>query len=129
MKIFENYAARYDRTREEDMSVQEYLDLCKRDPMAYSTAAERMLKAIGEPELLDTRHDPNAVGVRGGECLGNPVHRVVIGESDGGESCRLRRCYHGGRRLGAIGRSRVGMQVDMRPLGPGSAGRCSTHFV
>jgi len=58
MKIFENYAARYDRTREEDMSVQEYLDLCKRDPMAYSTAAERMLKAIGEPELLDTRHDP-----------------------------------------------------------------------
>ena len=78
---------------------------------------------------LDTRHDPNAVGVRGGECLGNPVHRVVIGESDGGESCRLRRCYHGGRRLGAIGRSRVGMQVDMRPLGPGSAGRCSTHFV
>jgi len=58
MKIFENYAARYDRTREEDMSVQEYLDLCKRDPMAYATAAERMLKAIGEPELLDTRHDP-----------------------------------------------------------------------
>jgi serine protein kinase len=40
------------------MSVQEYLDLCKRDRMAYATAAERMLKAIGEPELLDTRHDP-----------------------------------------------------------------------
>jgi serine protein kinase len=58
MKIFENYAARYDRTREEEMSVQEYLDLCKRDRMAYATAAERMLKAIGEPELLDTRHDP-----------------------------------------------------------------------
>ncbi|SMP77838.1 PrkA family serine protein kinase [Noviherbaspirillum suwonense] len=58
MKIFENYAARYDRTREEEMSVQEYLDLCKRDRMVYATAAERMLKAIGEPELLDTRHDP-----------------------------------------------------------------------
>ena len=57
MKIFENYAARYDRTREEEMSVQEYLDLCKRDRMVYATAAERMLKAIGEPELLDTRHD------------------------------------------------------------------------
>ena len=58
MKIFENYAARYERTREEEMSVQEYLDLCKRDRMAYATAAERMLAAIGEPELLDTRHDP-----------------------------------------------------------------------
>lgn len=57
MKIFENYAARYDRTREEEMSVQEYLDLCKRERMVYATAAERMLKAIGEPELLDTRHD------------------------------------------------------------------------
>jgi serine protein kinase len=58
MKIFENYAARYDRTREEEMSVQEYLDLCKRDRMAYATAAERMLQAIGEPELVDTRFDP-----------------------------------------------------------------------
>ncbi len=46
------------RTREEEMSVQEYLDLCKRDRMAYATAAERMLAAIGEPELVDTRHDP-----------------------------------------------------------------------
>jgi len=58
MKIFENYAARYERTREEEMSVQEYLDLCKRDRMAYATAAERMLAAIGDPELVDTRHDP-----------------------------------------------------------------------
>jgi serine protein kinase len=58
MKIFENYAARYERTREEEMSVQEYLDLCKRDRMAYATASERMLQAIGEPELVDTRFDP-----------------------------------------------------------------------
>src|SRR6476659_6059438 len=58
MKIFENYAARYYRTREEEMSVQEYLDECRRNPLAYATAAERMLKAIGEPELVDTRNDP-----------------------------------------------------------------------
>ncbi len=58
MKIFENYAARYERTREEEYSLQEYLELCKRDKLAYATAAERMLAAIGEPELIDTRHDP-----------------------------------------------------------------------
>jgi serine protein kinase len=58
MKIFDNYAARYERTREEEFSLQEYLDLCKRDRLAYVSAAERMLQAIGEPELLDTRHDP-----------------------------------------------------------------------
>ena len=55
--IFSQYASRYDRTREEEYTVQEYLDICKREPAAYATAAERMLMAIGEPELVDTRHN------------------------------------------------------------------------
>ncbi|MDB5798284.1 MAG: PrkA family serine protein kinase [Paucimonas sp.] len=58
MKIFDKYASRYEKTREEEMSLQEYLELCKRDKLTYVSAAERMLAAIGEPELLDTRHDP-----------------------------------------------------------------------
>jgi serine protein kinase len=58
MKIFDNYSARYERTREEEYSLQEYLELCKHDRLAYATAAERILAAIGEPELIDTRHDP-----------------------------------------------------------------------
>jgi serine protein kinase len=57
MKIFDNYTARYERTREEEYSLQEYLELCKRDHLAYASAAERMLAAIGEPEMIDTRHD------------------------------------------------------------------------
>lgn len=57
MKIFENYASRYERTREEEYSLKEYLEICKRDRMAYASAAERMLQAIGEPALVDTRHD------------------------------------------------------------------------
>ena len=40
------------------MSLEEYLDLCKRDPLAYASPAERMLAAIGEPELVDSRNDP-----------------------------------------------------------------------
>src|SRR3954463_4903388 len=58
MTIFDNYAARYERTKEEEMSMKEYLDLCKKDRLTYASAPERMLAAIGEPELLDTRHDP-----------------------------------------------------------------------
>ena len=58
LKIFDNYAARYERTREEEFSLSEYLALCKKDPLVYATAAERMLAAIGEPEQVDTRHDP-----------------------------------------------------------------------
>ncbi|WP_420223659.1 PrkA family serine protein kinase [Pigmentiphaga litoralis] len=40
------------------MSLEDYLNLAKRDPMAYSSSAERMLAAIGEPEIVDTRNDP-----------------------------------------------------------------------
>ena len=58
MDVISNFAARYERTREEVLSLQEYLEICKREPMAYATAAERMLQAIGEPELVDTRNDP-----------------------------------------------------------------------
>jgi serine protein kinase len=58
MKVFDNYAARYERTREEEYSLSEYLELCKKDPLVYASAAERLLAAIGEPELVDTRHDP-----------------------------------------------------------------------
>ena len=57
MDVVRNFLARYEQTREEEMSLEEYLDLCKRDPLAYATAAERMLAAIGEPEVIDTRHD------------------------------------------------------------------------
>ncbi|PXX43084.1 PrkA family serine protein kinase [Undibacterium pigrum] len=57
MNIFDNYTARYERTREEEYSMQEYLDLCKKDRLVYASASERMLAAIGEPELVDTRHD------------------------------------------------------------------------
>jgi serine protein kinase len=55
--ILSHYASRYDKTREEEYTIQEYLEICKRDPAAYATASERMLAAIGEPELVDTRHD------------------------------------------------------------------------
>ncbi len=57
MNIFDNYTSRYEKTREEEYSMQEYLELCKKDRLAFATASERMLAAIGKPELLDTRHD------------------------------------------------------------------------
>lgn len=58
MSIFEKYQARYESVLEEEMSLQEYLNICKEDPTAYAIAAERMLKAVGEPELVDTSRDP-----------------------------------------------------------------------
>ena len=57
MSIFARYQSRYEALQEEELSVQEYLDVCKNDPTTYASVAERMLLAIGEPELVDTRSD------------------------------------------------------------------------
>ena len=58
MDAIGNHVARYARSREEEMSLDEYLAECKRNPLAYASAAERMLTAIGEPHMLDTRNEP-----------------------------------------------------------------------
>ncbi|WP_407305686.1 PrkA family serine protein kinase [Acinetobacter sp.] len=42
----------------EVMSLDAYLDLCKTDRMAYASAAERMVAAIGQPKVVDTSEDP-----------------------------------------------------------------------
>ena len=57
MDVISNFAARFERSREEELSIEDYLAECKRNPLAYATAAERMLKAIGEPQMVDTRND------------------------------------------------------------------------
>ena len=57
MSIFNHYRSRYEERKQEELTLQEYLNLCRDDPMAYASPAERMLAAIGEPELIDTRHD------------------------------------------------------------------------
>jgi len=47
--LLEKFRSNYSATLEEELSLDEYLDLCKRDPSVYATAAESMLAGIGEP--------------------------------------------------------------------------------
>lgn len=47
----------FDKNSYKTMTLDEYLELCKTDKMAYASAAERMVQAIGEPELVDTSKD------------------------------------------------------------------------
>ena len=58
MGIFEHYQQRYEEHKQEELTVQEYLALCKENPNTYANAAERLLKAIGEPVMVDTSQDP-----------------------------------------------------------------------
>ncbi len=58
MSIFSRYQNRFIQSHEETIPLAEYLQLCRDDTTAYATAAERLLLAIGEPELIDTSRDP-----------------------------------------------------------------------
>ena len=58
MSLFNHYQEKYKRSEVEEFSLKEYLGLCRDTPEVYATAAERMLLAIGEPEMVDTAKDP-----------------------------------------------------------------------
>ncbi len=58
MALFDRYQERFLQQQQVSMSLDAYLDLCAKDPMAYASAAERMLAAIGEPQVVDTQADP-----------------------------------------------------------------------
>ena len=56
--LLSRFNEHYNEKQETEMSLMEYLELCKQEPLAYATAAERMLDAIGEPTVVDTSEDP-----------------------------------------------------------------------
>jgi len=57
-KLLKDFSANYQSHKEQEFTLEEYLNLCKKDPLAYATSAERMLAAIGDPEHIDTSEDP-----------------------------------------------------------------------
>ena len=58
MGIFEQYKDRYEAHKEEEFTIQEFLEICKNDPTSYANSAERLLNAIGTPKMVDTSQDP-----------------------------------------------------------------------
>ncbi len=55
--FFSDYMRTYDEQRQVEMSLEDYLTGCRADPLMYATAPERLLAAIGQPELVDTARD------------------------------------------------------------------------
>src|SRR6188508_695338 len=56
--LFNAFARSFEARSQTDMSMAEYLESCRNDPMRYANAAERLLAAIGEPQMIDTAKDP-----------------------------------------------------------------------
>ena len=49
--------------KNKELTIKEYLVLCKKDSSAYDSPAERLLKTIGRPEFIDTKDDPKLARV------------------------------------------------------------------
>ncbi len=56
-QLFSRSQQSYESQRQQEMPLLEYLELCRRDPIAYASAAERLVAAIGEPQVVDTAKD------------------------------------------------------------------------
>ena len=56
--LFDSYTKAFESRRETVMTIQEYLEGCKKDPLMFAGPHERLLAAIGEPEMIDTSRDP-----------------------------------------------------------------------
>ena len=58
LDVFDLFSESYQKVRQEGMSLRDYLLAARDDDMLYASPAERMVKAIGEPEMIDTSKDP-----------------------------------------------------------------------
>ena len=56
--ILRLYSETYEKEKQVSLSLKEYLEAARNDASMYSSAAERMVKAIGEPTNVDTAKDP-----------------------------------------------------------------------
>lgn len=58
LDVFDAFTETYSRIKQEAMSLRDYLLEARDNPMLYASPAERMVQAIGEPEMIDTSKDP-----------------------------------------------------------------------
>ena len=55
--VFDLFSEIYSNAAQEEISLQQYLLACREDKSMYASAPERMVDAIGEPNLVDTSKD------------------------------------------------------------------------
>ena len=56
MGLFDEIKNNYSE-KQDEMSINQYLDLCKSDKNVYLSPSERILISIGEPEIIETKLD------------------------------------------------------------------------
>jgi serine protein kinase len=56
--VFDLYSTLFESRKQTELSLRDYLTLCRDTPTTFANAAERMIAAIGKPEVIDTSTDP-----------------------------------------------------------------------
>ena len=56
-QLFSRSMESYESQRHQEMPLLDYLELCRTDPMAYASAAERMVQNEPEIEVIDVDLD------------------------------------------------------------------------
>lgn len=57
-EVFSAFRDGFVEAQNEEMSLEEFLNLCRSDRMAYASAHECVLEAIGRPKLVNTAEEP-----------------------------------------------------------------------
>jgi serine protein kinase len=57
LDVFDLFSESYTRVKQESMSLRDYLLAARDNSMLYASPAERMIAAIGEPDMVDTSRD------------------------------------------------------------------------
>jgi serine protein kinase len=55
--VFDLCSTLFESRKQTELSIRDYLTLCRETPTTFANAAERMIAAIGEPEVIDTSMD------------------------------------------------------------------------
>jgi serine protein kinase len=67
--IFDDFKSSYEQSAPATFTLDEYFGLCRSEPLTYALAAERMIKAIGEPRQIATKSDPRLLRLFGNRTL------------------------------------------------------------
>ncbi len=112
--------ARADAMKEETLSISEWMELCKTDSNAYASFSDRLLKAIGAPEIVDTKNaDQQTRLVYGGNKVARYAPFADLYDSEKAVS-KLVTCIENGARIvvlrGPVGSGKTEMATILEKL-------------
>lgn len=112
--------ARASELKEETLSVGDWMELCKTDSNAYASFSDRLLKAIGAPEIVDTtKSDVQTRLIHGGKKIARYAPFSDLYDSENAVG-KLVTCIENGARIvvlrGPVGSGKTEMATILEKL-------------